>query len=270
MSAAGLGLDVDGAERVAENGIAADKTPLLSLHGIGKRYGGVIALSDIELHVRERLVIGLVGDNGAGKSTLVKIMSGAISADQGELYFNGTHVSLRSPHDATELGIQTVYQDLSLCDNLDTVQNLFLGHEIHAGLLGGMRLSRPLMEYRAHAALSDLGVQIRDYRTPVGLLSGGQRQSIAIARAILSKPRIILLDEPAAALGLAQRAEVLSLIARLREQGLGVILVSHDLGSILSISDRVVVLRLGRKVADKPTSEWNIGDLVAAITGVER
>jgi D-xylose transport system ATP-binding protein len=251
-----------------EKDVAANKTPLLSLRGIGKRYGGVTALSDVELHVQEGQVVGLVGDNGAGKSTLVKIVSGIITADDGQIHLNGAQVSLKRPHDATDLGIQTVYQDLALCDNLDTVQNLFLGREVHSGLLRGAKLSRPYMEYRAHAALSGLGVKIEDYRTPVGRLSGGQRQSVAIARAVLSNPRIMLLDEPAAALGVAQRTEVLALIARLRHQGLGVILASHDLGDILDVTDRVVVLRLGRKVADKPTSEWNISSLVAAIAGL--
>jgi D-xylose transport system ATP-binding protein len=246
----------------------ADKAPLLSLRAIGKRYGGVTALSDVELHIREGEVVGLVGDNGAGKSTLVKIVSGIIAADEGQILFNGAQVALKRPHDATALGIQTVYQDLALCDNLDTVQNLFLGREIHSGLLWGAKLSRPYMEYRAHAALSDLGIRIEDYRVPVGSLSGGQRQAVAIARAVLSNPRIMLLDEPAAALGVPQRTEVLALIARLRQQGLGVILASHDLGDILEIADRVVVLRLGRKVADKPASEWTTSGLVAAIAGV--
>jgi len=269
MSVVELGQDVDRTERVAEKDAAADKTPLLALYGIAKHYGGITALSEVDLHVWEGQVVGLVGDNGAGKSTLVKIVSGVIAADRGQIYFNGAEVSLKRPRDAAELGIQTVYQDLALCDNLDTVQNLFLGREIHTGLLRGAKLSRPFMEYRTHAALSDLGIKIRNYRAPVGSLSGGQRQSVAIARAVLSNPRIVLLDEPAAALGVEQRAEVVALIARLRKQGLGIIIVSHDLGNILDIADRVVVLRLGKKVADKPTSAWNRSSLVAAITGVE-
>jgi D-xylose transport system ATP-binding protein len=255
-------------EGAREEDITAPRTPLLSLRGIGKRYGGVTALSDIELRIEARQVVGLVGDNGAGKSTLVKIMSGSIAADDGQILLNGAPVSLKRPHDATDLGIQTVYQDLALCDNLDTIQNLFLGREIHGGILRGAKLSRPYMEHLAHAALSGLGVRIEDYRTPVGSLSGGQRQSVVIARAVLSNPRILLLDEPAAALGVAQRAEVLALIGRLRRQGLGVVLASHDLGDILDVTDRVVVLRLGRKVADKPTSEWTMGSLVAAIAGL--
>ena len=260
MRTAGVGATDDD---VTPNG-----TPLLSLRGIGKRYGGVTALSDIKLNVEARQVVGLVGDNGAGKSTLVKIISGSIAADDGQILLNGAQVSLKRPHDATDLGIQTVYQDLALCDNLDTIQNLFLGREIHGGILRGAKLSRPYMEHLAHTALSGLGVRIEDYRTPVGSLSGGQRQSVVIARAVLSNPRILLLDEPAAALGVAQRAEVLALISRLRHQGLGVVLASHDLGDILDVTDRVVVLRLGRKVADKPTSEWTMGSLVAAIAGL--
>lgn len=258
----------------AETGIAkmsanSTDTPILSLSGVGKYYGGITALSGVGFDVREGQVVALAGDNGAGKSTLVKIISGIIAADEGRILFNGEEASLRRPQDAAELGIQTVYQDLALCDNLDTVQNLFLGREIRTGLFRGARLSRPLMEYRAHAALSDLNVKIRDYSVAVGRLSGGQRQSVAIARAVLSKPRVILLDEPTAALGVAQRAEVMALIGRLREQGLGVILVSHDLGDVLEIADRIVVLRLGRKVADRPVTEWTRGSLVAAITGTD-
>lgn len=247
---------------------SADK-PILSLSGIGKHYGGITALSGVSFDVREGQVVALAGDNGAGKSTLVKIISGIIPADEGSILFNGQEVALKRPQDAAELGIQTVYQDLALCDNLDTVQNLFLGREIRSPLLRGAKLSRPLMESRAHAALSDLNVKIRDYGIAVGRLSGGQRQSVAIARAVLSKPRVILLDEPTAALGVAQRAEVMALIARLREQGLGVILVSHDLGDVLDIADRIVVLRLGQKVADRPVAQWTRSSLVAAITGTE-
>lgn len=246
-----------------------DDAPILSLAGIGKHYGGITALSGVDFDVREGEVVALAGDNGAGKSTLVKIISGIVSADEGRILFNGQEVSLRKPQDAAELGIQTVYQDLALCDNLDTVQNLFLGREMHSGLLRGAKLSRPLMESRAHAALSSLNVKIRDYSVSVGRLSGGQRQSVAIARAVLSKPRVILLDEPTAALGVAQRAEVMALIARLREQGLGVILVSHDLGDVLDIADRIVVLRLGRKAAERPVAEWTRSSLVAAITGTD-
>lgn len=247
---------------------SADK-PILSLSGIGKHYGGITALSGVSFDVREGQVVALAGDNGAGKSTLVKIISGIIPADEGSILFNGQEVALKRPQDAAELGIQTVYQDLALCDNLDTVQNLFLGREIRSPLLRGAKLCRPLMESRAHAALSDLNVKIRDYGIAVGRLSGGQRQSVAIARAVLSKPRVILLDEPTAALGVAQRAEVMALIARLREQGLGVILVSHDLGDVLDIADRIVVLRLGQKVADRPVAQWTRSSLVAAITGTE-
>jgi D-xylose transport system ATP-binding protein len=242
--------------------------PLLSLSGLEKTYGGLTALSDVSFDVRKGEIVALVGDNGAGKSTLVKIISGTIVPEKGEILFGGIPVTIRKPQDAADLGIQTVYQDLALCENLDTVQNLFLGREIHAGFLGASKLARPVMEQRGHAALSDLNVKIHDYGVPVGRLSGGQRQSVAIARAVLSKPRVILLDEPTAALGVAQRAEVVALILRLRDQGLGVIVVSHDLGDVLEIADRVVVLRLGRKVADRPAPEWTRSSLVAAITGV--
>uniref|UniRef100_A0A2A3JY39 Sugar ABC transporter ATP-binding protein n=2 Tax=Alloyangia mangrovi TaxID=1779329 RepID=A0A2A3JY39_9RHOB len=242
--------------------------PILSLKDIGKHYGGVTALSGVSFDVAPGEVVALAGDNGAGKSTMIKIISGIIAADEGQILFDGKPATMSAPQDANDLGIQTVYQDLALCDNLDTVQNLFLGRELSGGWRSFFRLSRPLMEKRAHEELERLNVKIRDYSTPVGSLSGGQRQSVAIARAVMSRPKVILLDEPTAALGVAQRAEVSALIERLRGQGLGIILVSHDLADVLNVADRVVVLRLGEKVADKPISEWNRSSLVAAITGV--
>jgi D-xylose transport system ATP-binding protein len=241
---------------------------LLALKSVSKFYGPTAALSDVDFHVAEGQVVALVGDNGAGKTTLVKIISGIMPADAGEIRVNGHVADLKQPKDAVALGIQTVYQDLALCDNLDTVQNLFLGREKSTGLWG--HLSRPAMEYEAHKALRELNVTIRDYSIAIGRLSGGQRQSVAIARAVISKPKIILLDEPTAALGVAQRAEVTALIGRLRSQGLGVIVVSHDLENVLEISDRVAVLRLGKMVADKPTAEWTRPELVSAITGMQK
>ena len=242
--------------------------PLLSLRGLGKHYGAITALADVSFDVHEHEVVALAGDNGAGKSTLVKIISGIVSHDEGDIFIDGSAAHLTSPQDAAALGIQTVYQDLALCDNLDTVQNLYLGREIRGGVFRGRRLKRDEMEYRARESLLKLNVKIRDYRAPVGSLSGGQRQSVAVARAVLWDPRIVLLDEPTAALGVPQRREVLALIDRLREQGRGVIFVSHDLVDVQEIADRVVVLRLGRK-ADEFTQAENTNErLLGAITGV--
>lgn len=242
--------------------------PILSIRNLGKRFGGITALNGVSFDVNAGEVVALVGDNGAGKSTLVKTISGIHQHDSGSISVKGNEVTLNAPQHATELGIQTVYQDLALCDNLDTVQNLFLGRELHSGLLFGRRLRRADMEKKARAVLEELNVKIKDYSAPVVSLSGGQRQSVAVARSILSQPDIVLLDEPTAALGVPQRAEVMGLIDKLRDTGHGVILVSHDLSDVLGISDRIVVLRLGEKVAEFDRGNVSRDQLVAAITGI--
>lgn len=244
--------------------------PILELRDIAKQYGGVTALAGVSLGVRAGEVLALVGDNGAGKSTLIKIISGILPPTAGEFLHRGVEVRLASPQDAAALGIQTVYQDLALCDNLDTVQNLFLGRELHDPVPLGGRLRRAAMEQRARQVLANLGVTtLRDLTVPVGGLSGGQRQAVAICRSVLWEPSVVLLDEPTAALGVAQRAQVLALIARLRDGGMGVILVSHDLADVQQVADRVVVLRLGRKVAEFTRDGYTRERLVAAITGME-
>jgi D-xylose transport system ATP-binding protein len=244
------------------------QAPLLEVRGVSKHFGGVAALSDIFLAVHAAEVVALVGDNGAGKSTLVKVISGIEAPDHGEIRFMGEPVALKGPKAANQIGIQTVYQDLALCDNLDTVQNLFLGRERGASWYAGGRLDRAGMEGQARQILSELDVKIRDLAVPAGALSGGQRQSVAICRSVLSDPRLILLDEPTAALGVAQRRQVLALIDRLRGQGRGVIVISHDLGDVQQVADRVVVLRLGRKVAEFRRNEYSRDLLVGAITGI--
>jgi len=245
-------------------------TALLELRQVSKLFGGVHALEQIDLSIRPAEIVAICGDNGAGKSTLLKIISGLQPADAGEILVDGETVTLRRPADSTALGIETVYQDLALCDNLDTVQNLFLGREETHPVLFGARLRRADMEHRALAVLSQLGVRIRSLRTPVGKLSGGQRQSIAVCRSTLSQPRLVLLDEPTAALGVENRAGVLDLIRRLRgEHGCAVVLISHALRDVLDIADRVAVLRLGNKVAefDNTSRQLTSDQLVAAITG---
>jgi D-xylose transport system ATP-binding protein len=241
--------------------------PVLELRGISKFFGGVRALNGIDLVLRAGEIVSLVGDNGAGKSTLVKLLSGISAPTSGTLLFEGEPATVHTPHEASALGIQTVYQDLALCDNLDTVQNLFLGRELVSVKLPGARLSRPVMEHRTREVLANLDVKIRSLRTPVGRLSGGQRQSIAVCRSTLTDPKIVLLDEPTAALGVAQRAQVMNLIRRLRDQGRAVCLVSHDLHDVRALSDRVAVLRLGHKVAEFTRGQYTGEQVVAAITG---
>jgi D-xylose transport system ATP-binding protein len=216
-------------------------------------------------------VVGLVGDNGAGKSTLVKAIAGIYSIDAGEFYFEGRPVSIKGPKSATALGIATVYQDLALCDNLDVVANLFLGQESVAA--GPAHLARVLdetaMEQRSHELLERLSVTIPSVRSEVGTLSGGQRQQVAVARSLLGDPKVVMLDEPTAALGVPQTKQVLALIKRLRERELGVIVVSHNLANVFEVCDRIFVLRLGSKAGDFNVADTTEEQIVGAITGAE-
>ncbi|HKG01930.1 MAG TPA: ATP-binding cassette domain-containing protein [Conexibacter sp.] len=245
--------------------------PLLALHGVSKRFGAVQALAGVDFDVRAGEVVGLVGDNGAGKSTLVKVMSGIYNADEGEYRFEGEVHNVRAPSDATALGVATVYQDLALCDNLDVVANLFVGREEQSR--GPARLLRSLdeasMEKQAAELLQTLTVRLPSVRQEVGTLSGGQRQSVAIARSLIGEAKVVLLDEPTAALGVAQTEQVLALIRRLREQGLGVVVISHNLANVFDVVDRIFVLRLGRKAGVYEVSETSQEEIVGAITGAE-
>lgn len=241
--------------------------PLLELTAVSKYFGGVRALHEVDLSLRAGEVVALVGDNGAGKSTLVKIMSGVERPDEGLVHVDGEAVRLDSPRAAAGAGIHTVYQDLSLCDNLDAVKNLYLGQEVTTGLWRGRALRRSVMEKRSRELLEGMSVKLRSFTAPVGGMSGGQRQGIAICRALVSDPRLVMLDEPTAALGITQRTEVLDLILRLKEQQRGVLVISHDLKDVQHVADRVVVLRLGAKVAEFERGSYTATDLVAAITG---
>ncbi|WP_253945420.1 ATP-binding cassette domain-containing protein [Nocardioides sp. zg-DK7169] len=236
---------------------------VLSLAGVHKRFGAVQALTDVHLEVAAGEVVALVGDNGAGKSTLVKVISGVYSPDAGDIVFGGRMITVGGPAAAQALGIATVFQDLALCDNLDVVANLFLGQELRRGPV----LDEIEMEKEAWRLLRTLSAKIPSVRIPIASLSGGQRQTVAIARALVGDPRVVLLDEPTAALGVAQTAEVLNLIERLRETGLGVILVSHNMADVQAVADRIVVLRLGRNAAEFRTEDATTEQLVAAITG---
>ncbi|MDB5538508.1 MAG: monosaccharide transporter ATP-binding protein family [Devosia sp.] len=239
----------------------ASAEPILRLREISKSFGAVSALTEIELDVYAGEVVALVGDNGAGKSTLVNILAGVHQPTTGTIEYLGQQVTLASPSAALGMGIATVFQDLALCENLDVVANLFLGHELSA-----WRLDEVKMEVRAWALLSELAARIPSVRLPIASLSGGQRQTVAIARSLLLDPKIIMLDEPTAALGVAQTAEVLNLIERVRDRGLGVIVISHNMDEVRAVADRIVVLRLGRNNGVF-TADTSHEDLVAAITG---
>jgi D-xylose transport system ATP-binding protein len=241
---------------------APTREPVLSLRGISKAFGAVQALTNVELDVYPGEVVALVGDNGAGKSTLVKILSGVHPPDSGKIIFNGREVSITSPAVARELGIATVFQDLALCDNLDVVANLFLGREIV-----NYTLNEEEMEKRSWSLLRQLSARIPSVRIPVASLSGGQRQTVAIARSLIGEPQVVILDEPTAALGVAQTAEVLNLVERLRERGHGVILISHNMADVQAVSDRVAVMRLGRNNGTFRVAEVSYEEIIAAITG---
>ncbi|GAA1448218.1 ATP-binding cassette domain-containing protein [Leifsonia poae] len=238
------------------------REPVLSMRGISKWFGAVQALTEVDFEVFAGEVVAIVGDNGAGKSTLIKILAGVHPQDAGTIWFDGEQVSIPSPAASRELGIATVFQDLALCDNLDVVANLFLGREISHGTL-----DEEEMESRAWSLLRQLSARIPSVRVAVATLSGGQRQTVAIARSLVGEPSVVILDEPTAALGVAQTAEVLNLIERLREQGLGVILISHNMADVQAVADRVTVLRLGRNNGDFRIPDVSYEDIISAITG---
>ena len=242
--------------------------PRLALRNIHKRFGSVVALSGVDFEVDAGEVVALVGDNGAGKSTLTKIISGAYRMDEGEFWFEGSRVAVNSPDDASDLGISAVYQDLALCENLDVVANLFLGRELGPKLPNPIRpIHEDLMEAQALKVLWELAVNLPSVRRPVSFLSGGQRQAVAVSRAVLWGSKVVLLDEPTAALGVEQTAMVLRLIGQLRDRGLAVVLISHNMSNVFQVSDRISVLRQGRAAGTYRTSEVKNNDIVAAITG---
>jgi D-xylose transport system ATP-binding protein len=242
-------------------------TPLLELRGVSKSFGAVQALSGVDFEVYPGEVVALVGDNGAGKSTLIKTIAGINIADHGEIWFEGKHVAVHGPRDPAALGIATVYQDLALCDNLDVVANLYLGREEVAP--PARLLSEENMEFRAREVLKTLEVKIPNPRNPVASLSGGQRQSVAVARSVMWKAKIVMLDEPTAALGVQQTRQVLELVLRLKHQGLGVVIISHNLANVFEVADRIIVLRLGKRVGTFNRAEMSEEAVVGAITGAE-
>ncbi|MET7437215.1 ATP-binding cassette domain-containing protein [Streptomyces sp. NPDC004082] len=238
-------------------------TPVLALRGVSKRFGAVQALTDVELEVHAGEVVALVGDNGAGKSTLVKTIAGVHPIDEGVIEWDGKSVSINKPHDAQNLGVATVYQDLALCDNIDVVGNLYLGRELKKrGVLDEVE-----MERRSRELLDTLSIRIPSVRIPIASLSGGQRQTVAIARSMLGEPKLVILDEPTAALGVEQTAQVLDLVERLRERGHAVLLISHNMADVKAVADKVAVLRLGRNNGVFEVKSTSQEEIISAITG---
>ena len=242
---------------------AAEAAPLLRLRGIGKNFGPVRALADIDLDIPAGQVTALVGDNGAGKSTLIKTVSGIWEPTHGEIFWQGRPVHFRTPKEATNAGIATVYQDLALCDNLDIVQNMLLGHELlRTGLLDEIT-----MEQTAKRTLTELRVTpVRNIRQTVGSLSGGQRQAVAVAKAVMLDARLVIMDEPTAALGVSQTALILDLIKRLAGRGIAVLVISHNLTDVFAVADRLAVLYLGRLVSTGPASDYDTSSAVHWMT----
>jgi D-xylose transport system ATP-binding protein len=249
------------------NGAATEH--LLALRGFSKSFGPVRALHEVDFEVDKGEIVALVGDNGAGKSTLIKAIDGVQPPDTGEAYFDGKRVRISTPQTAESLGIATVFQDLALCDNLDVVANLFLGKELVDGVPVHV-LDEVDMEQRSKELLSDLSVTtLGSVRTEVGSLSGGQRQSVAIARTLIGQPKVVLFDEPTAALGVQQTAQVLGLVKRLKDEGLGIVMISHNLEDVFQVADRIIVLRLGERVATFDREKTTPEQVVGAITGAD-
>ncbi len=244
-------------------------TALLEARGISRSFGHVRALDGADFDVEAGEVVGLIGDNGAGKSTLIKALSGSLELDEGEIYFDGAPVRLASPREANDLGIEVVYQDLALAPHLNPVQNVFLGRELsRKGVLGRLGfMDEKAMRRQAAASFAELGATVRSLNTPVGSMSGGQRQGIAIARAIAWADKVVILDEPTAALGVVQTKNVLESVKRVRDKGIAVVFISHSMPHVLEICDRIQVLRLGRRVATYRGTDTSVETLVGAMTG---
>jgi D-xylose transport system ATP-binding protein len=245
------------------------KQPFLSVQNIKKSYGAVQALGGVSLDVYPGEVVALVGDNGAGKSTTIKMISGVAQPDEGQILIEGIPTSLNGPAVSEKHGIQTVYQDLALCDNLDIVSNLYLGRELRKTWIPGLlsTLNKTEMERKAGPVLKELKINLPPLSSLVASLSGGQRQVVAVARAVLWGSKLVMLDEPTAALGVAQQRTVLDLIKNLRDKGVGVVVISHNMADVFEVADRIVVLRLGKTIANFVTKETTREEVIAAITG---
>jgi len=245
--------------------------PLVEMEGITKRFGGVVALNGVDVTIHSGEIVGLVGDNGAGKSTLIKVLAGAHQPDRGEIRFEGEPVSISTPRAAKELGIETVYQDLALVDSLDVPGNIFLGRELERFRVGPLRvMNKQEMARQSEELLASLGLKLPSLRSEVGWLSGGQRQSVAISRALYTRPKLIILDEPTSALAVSEAERVLELARNLRDQNIGVVLISHTMQEVMAVSDRINVLRKGERVADLRTEETDLDEVVKYIVGSEK
>lgn len=245
----------------------SDGEPVLTVRGVSKRYGGVRASRDVDLDLYAGEVLALAGDNGAGKSTLIKMIAGVTIPDSGEIRLHGERIDGQSPQAVRDLGLETIYQDLALADNLDVGVNIFLGRERMRRLLGVPVLDRKWMRKEAANALEHLGIRLSDLRIPVGYLSGGQRQAIAISRAVYWKARVVIMDEPTAALGVPEQREVKDLIRRLQSDGVAIILISHNLPDIFEVCDRIYVLERGRKAGEREIGDTTEDEVVAMMMG---
>jgi len=245
--------------------------PLLRVTNATKRFGGLTAVNDVSMDVNIGEVIGLIGDNGAGKSTLIKIISGVYQPDGGEFYFDGNKVSFNKPREARDAGIETIYQDLALAENLDIGSNIFLGREVKKNYLGGLlhTLNRKKMQNESADVLSKLDIKIPSLTEQIRNLSGGQRQAVAIARSIYWNAKLMIMDEPTAALGVHEQRKVLTLVKTLRDQGVPVIIISHNMQDVFAVADRIVILRRGRKVAERAAAKTSIDEVVSLMVGAE-
>jgi ABC-type sugar transport system ATPase subunit len=246
---------------------ATPSAPLVVAQGISKRFGALTALADVDLEIRQGEVLALLGDNGAGKSTFIKILAGAHAQTEGTLSIDGAPVTFSSPQDAADVGIATIFQELALSENLSISENVFLGREIVSRIAGIPFLRRGEMKERVAALLKELDAHISDPEAPVGSLSGGQRQAVAICRALNLKARLVIMDEPTAALAVAETRKVLSLVRRLAERGCAVVLISHNMADVFEVADRIVVFRRGRKVAERRREATDPEEVVSLITG---
>ncbi|MBE3559883.1 MAG: sugar ABC transporter ATP-binding protein [Ktedonobacteraceae bacterium] len=244
--------------------------PILQVKDLSRHFGGLVAVDRVSLEVHAGEVVGLLGDNGAGKSTLIKMISGVYQPSGGQILFDGREVSFASPLEARRLGIETIYQDLALCENLDAGANIFLGREPRRRFLGVFEyLDRPYIYKEARKVLDQLDIRIPDLRRPIRLLSGGQRQAVAIARAVYWNARLMIMDEPTAALGIPEQMKVLALVRTLRERGVPVIIISHNLQDVFAVADRIIVMRRGRKVGERPAAATNHSEIVGLMVGAD-
>lgn len=256
--------------REQEKDIMSNAQPVLQVKDLYKRFGGLVAVDHVSLDVYPGEVVGLLGDNGAGKSTLIKMISGAYRSDGGQILLNSEAVSFATPMEARRRGIETIYQDLALCENLDASANIFLGRERMRRQLGMFNvLDRPYMQREARQVLDQLDIRIPELRNPIRQLSGGQRQAVSIARAVYWNAHLMIMDEPTAALGVPEQIKVLELIRTLRDQGVPVILISHNMQDVFAVADRVIVMRRGSKAGERKVSETNENEVVGLMVGAE-